>query len=73
MNTDYFTPVNCDFTAPIMPCWKNYCARRIADGLFSDKDIENLHLIATKGISRRKGIGGPTIIDINTGMSHYSI
>jgi hypothetical protein len=39
----------------------------VVDKLFSDDEIVQLHEIAKKGMSQRKAVGGPTILDINTG------
>lgn len=43
------------------------CARIILDDIFTDKDIQNLYEIVQKGM-RNKTLGGPTILDINTGF-----
>jgi len=45
----------------------DFCGYRVVDGLFSSEDISLLHAIVNKGLSRRKQLGGPTILDINTG------
>lgn len=52
---------------------ENRCKRRIVDGLFSENDITKLHDIAKKGMSTRESIGGPTILDINTGFIRDSL
>lgn len=48
-------------------CYSRHCARTVIDGLFSDTDINNLREIARKGMGQRVSVGGPTILDINTG------
>eukprot|EP01041_Mallomonas_annulata_P008030 gene8031-16458_t len=48
-------------------CHPHNCARIIMDNVFSIEDIDNLHSIALKGMSQRPALGGPTILDINTG------
>lgn len=48
-------------------CKAEKCERSVIDGLFSDVDIEKLHEIAVKGMNQRPTLGGPTILDINTG------
>jgi len=48
-------------------CITQTCARHVTDGLFTESDIERLHLIVEKGMSQRPSLGGPTILDINTG------
>lgn len=48
-------------------CVPKKCGRRIVDGLFSEDDITNLHDIVKKGMAHREAVGGPTILDINTG------
>jgi len=50
-------------------CLPHKGSRLVKDGLFSDDDIETLHRIASKGYATRgEGVGGPTILDINTGF-----
>ena len=48
-------------------CKSKSCARRVTDGLFTELEIENLHNVVQKGMSQRPALGGPTILDINTG------
>lgn len=48
-------------------CIPDNCRRRIVDGVFTEDDITILRTIAEKGMSTRPNIGGPTILDINTG------
>jgi predicted 2-oxoglutarate/Fe(II)-dependent dioxygenase YbiX len=48
-------------------CITDKCLRRVTDGLFTSKDIDRLHEIVEKGMSQRSALGGPTILDINTG------
>ena len=48
-------------------CQANYCARYVVDGEFSASEVKNLLLIADKGMAQREDVGGPTILDINTG------
>ena len=45
------------------------CRRFISDGVFSLQDVDRLKAIARKALNARSSvnIGGPTIIDINTG------
>lgn len=54
-------------------CAAAQCKRRVFDGLFSEKDIVLLTDIAKKGMNIRENIGGPTILDINTGFIRDSI
>jgi hypothetical protein len=54
-------------------CKSLVCARRVEDGLFTQNEIERLHRVAKKGMSHRKAVGGPTILDINTGTLTKSI
>ena len=69
IESDYFKSVECDLIAdPPHACWKNNCGRRIADNLFEPEDISNLLSIAQKGLALRAAVGGPTIVDINTGF-----
>jgi hypothetical protein len=49
------------------PCGTNSCGRRVVDNLFSEEDIASLLRIVEKGMSHRESLGGPTILDINTG------
>lgn len=48
-------------------CIPDKCRRRIVDGVFTEEDINVLRAIAEKGMATRPNIGGPTILDINTG------
>jgi hypothetical protein len=48
-------------------CLPASCRRRISDNTFSIDDVEKLLTIAKKGMATRKRMGGPTILDINTG------
>ena len=41
-------------------CWAEKCARTILDGLFLEKDIADLHNIASKGFAQRPTAGGPS-------------
>lgn len=50
-------------------CITKSCARRVTDGLFHESDIKILHTIVEKGMSLRPALGGPTILDINTGYT----
>jgi hypothetical protein len=43
------------------------CARIVMDDVFTKTEIEDLHQIAKKGMVN-KTLGGPTILDINTGF-----
>lgn len=40
---------------------------RIIDNIFSQEDVQKLHDVVKKGMDQRKSLGGPTILDINTG------
>lgn len=70
---DFLAEVPCrssaseDSTGYSPGCISSTCLRRIVDGIFTDDDIANLHAIARKGMSQRPVVGGPTILDINTG------
>ncbi len=48
-------------------CIVDKCGRRIVDGIFTSDDMNKLHEIVKKGMSFRESLGGPTILDINTG------
>lgn len=48
-------------------CTPETCKRKIIDDIFSEDDIDILHSIAEKGMATRESVGGPTILDINTG------
>lgn len=48
-------------------CLPDKCRRRIVDDVFTEEDINVLRAIAEKGMATRPNIGGPTILDINTG------
>ena len=48
-------------------CKTKTCARHVEDGLFTESEIESLHKIVKKGMNTRPALGGPTILDINTG------
>jgi hypothetical protein len=61
---------NVTCTAPypsICPAFQGNCARVVMDNAFSLEDITNLHAIAQKGMMNHS-LGGPTILDINTGF-----
>lgn len=50
-------------------CLPTSCSRHVMDGVFEEADITALHKIAEKGMSSRgPSLGGPTILDINTGF-----
>lgn len=50
-------------------CWPNQnCRRKIIDGLFTQEEVHKLIEIADKGYTLRPRLGGPTIVDINTGF-----
>lgn len=53
--------------ACVDPIHRGRCGRRVVDGLFEDTDIEALLAIAEKGMAVRPSLGGPTILDLNTG------
>ena len=48
-------------------CKTKTCARYVEDGLFAQSEIDLLHQVVNKGMSTRPALGGPTILDINTG------
>jgi hypothetical protein len=61
---------NVTCTAPysqICPAFEGKCGRIVLDDAFSSLDISNLHAIAQKGMINHS-LGGPTILDINTGF-----
>jgi hypothetical protein len=64
---DYKISVPCKTSFPVSTCHTSNCGRRIVDGVFADADIQLLHAIVEKGMSTRPSLGGPTILDINTG------
>ena len=49
-------------------CVSSFCGRRVVDDLFSHDDIAILKGIVEKGMGSRAKLGGPTILDINTGF-----
>jgi hypothetical protein len=49
------------------PIHQGRCGRRVVDDLFEASDIHALLAIAEKGMSIRPSLGGPTILDLNTG------
>ena len=67
-NSTYEGTIRC--TSP-----KSGCKRFISDGVFSMDDIAILRAIATKALKTRSDndVGGPTIIDINTGYMRDTI
>jgi hypothetical protein len=68
MVSEYLRNVTCAHTIQFSAsCSTNKCARRVMDDIFSVDDINQLHTIARKGFSQRESIGGPSILDINTG------
>mmetsp|Transcript_23611 Transcript_23611/g.40121 ORF Transcript_23611/g.40121 Transcript_23611/m.40121 type:complete len:333 (-) Transcript_23611:170-1168(-) len=50
------------------PNFLSDCSRAVLDNKFRAEDITALHAIAAKGMGARDKIGGPTILDINTGF-----
>lgn len=46
---------------------RNNCARVVLDGLFDGVDVAALKELAQRGMAARPSIGGPTILDLNTG------
>ena len=48
-------------------CLVDQCKRVVRDGLFDENEVSALLDIARKGISTRQDVGGPTIVDINSG------
>jgi hypothetical protein len=65
---DVHHEVPCSKSVELMPqCSPSHCGRHVTDGLFPEEDIMRLHAIARKGLSLRDSVGGPSIIDINTG------
>jgi hypothetical protein len=60
--------VTCSHSKEFPPgCTPSHCGRHVLDGLFPQEDIDRLHAIAEKGLRLRESVGGPSIIDINTG------
>lgn len=43
------------------------CARIVMDNLFSAEDVQALKNLSEKGMSVRPSVGGPTMLDLNTG------
>lgn len=66
-SVDYYYQVDCLTIFEKSQCHTDQCGRKVVDGIFSTKDIEQLHRIVEKGMSHRDSLGGPTILDINTG------
>lgn len=52
----------------VCPGFLSDCSRVVLDHKFHISDIQALHDIAAKGMGTRKKVGGPTILDINTGF-----
>ena len=48
-------------------CYSKKCGIFVADNLFADDEANKLLNIAKKGMAIRESVGGPTILDINTG------
>ena len=48
-------------------CLTSMCKRIIRDGMFTDDEVAALKAIAVKGMAKRVSLGGPTILDINSG------
>lgn len=68
LDEPYVNRVECEYTAdPPMKCWLNNCLRKVVDGTFTSENINDLKTIANKAVAMRDDIGGPTIVDINTG------
>ena len=68
LNDAYVKRVECEYTAdPPMKCWLNNCLRKVIDDAFTSENVKDLQRIASKAITLRADIGGPTIVDINTG------
>ncbi len=51
----------------LCPSFSGSCSRVVIDNAFTSTDINNLQNIAMKGMTE-KTLGGPTILDINTGF-----
>lgn len=49
-------------------CGPLVCGRVVVDGHFQLEDIVALRAIAEKGMGTREALGGPTILDLNTGF-----
>lgn len=60
----YVRNVTC-MTPPIFH--NHHCARIVVDDLFESGDVVALKALAEKGMSVRPALGGPTILDLNTG------
>ena len=64
----YLRNVTCTHSVSFpSACQTHSCARYVADGVFGDDDVVTLLKIVNKGLSHREDIGGPSILDINTG------
>ena len=48
-------------------CLVSACRRVVQDGIFTDDEVGALKAIAQKGMDTRSSLGGPTILDINSG------
>lgn len=65
----YSAAVDCKIEEAESRCLPTKCSRHVLDGVFKESDISALHQIAEKGMSSRgPSVGGPTILDINTGF-----
>jgi hypothetical protein len=73
---DFLEEIPCKFVDNSLAasnCLSDQCLRRIFDGLFSEFEVSTLLDVAAKGFSKRENIGGPTILDLNTGFIRDSI
>ena len=69
LTAPYSVYVDCKIKEVGHPCLPSKCSRHVMDGVFEESDITALHEIAKKGMSSRgTSVGGPTILDINTGF-----
>jgi hypothetical protein len=48
-------------------CLTATCKRVVVDGIFSNEEVDSLLRIAKNGMDTRDNLGGPTILDINSG------
>ena len=71
---DYSLEVPCEEAGTLdsskykeIGCLTSTCKRVVRDGIFSSKEVAALKAIAEKGMGTRASLGGPTILDINSG------
>ena len=71
---DYSLEVPCEEAGTLdslkykeIGCLTSTCKRVVRDGIFSSKEVAALKAITEKGMGTRASLGGPTILDINSG------